>query len=368
MARARAIGRNVEALGDGSMTPASPTDLPNREVAGTGQGIRAGSIGPLIASWSERLALPVLWLVVSLVFALLPATGAHFATLATFGSIFGAGAVTVVLTLGLIVPALGGDYDLSVAYNLTLSSILLAELNVNLHLDVAVAAVIVVAVGAVAGVCNAIVSVKFKVDPFIATLGTGTVMAGITLWVSHSATISGISTGLSNIVVTDRWIGLPIEFYFALGLALAMSFVFAYLPSGRKLKYVGLQRDVARLSGVAVGKVRTTAFIASGVLSAVAGIMYAGNAGAADPSSGVSLLLPAFAAAFLGSTTILPGQFNPLGALVAVYFLGTGITGLELLGASSYIQDLFYGGALIVAVIVSGAVRRKRSTAKQDQV
>ncbi len=360
---AEAIETNVEAPGGGS---AARTDPSRHEPVEVRHGVPAGTMGSLVASWSERLALPLLWLVVSLVFTFLPATGAHFATLATFGSIFGAGAVTVVLTLGLIVPALGGDYDLSVAYNLTLSSILLAELNVNLHVNIAVAAVIVVAVGAIAGVANAIVSVKFKVDPFIATLGTGTVMAGITLWVSHSATISGISVGLSNIVVTDRWIGLPIEFYFALGVALVMAFVLAYLPAGRKLKYVGLQRDVARLTGVAVGRVRTTAFIASGVLSAVAGIMYAGNAGAADPSSGVSLLLPAFAAAFLGSTTILPGQFNPLGALVAVYFLGTGITGLELLGASSYIQDLFYGGALIIAVIVSGVVRRKRNATKEQ--
>ena len=318
-------------------------------------------MGSLVAVWSERLALLLLWIVVVLVFTVLPATGARFATLATFGSIFGAGAVTVVLTLGLIVPGLGGDYDLSVAYNLTLSSIVLAELNVNLHVNIAIAAVIVIAVGIIAGIANAIVSVKFKVDPFIATLGTGTVMAGIALWVSHSAVISGTSVGLSDIVVSDRWFGLPIEFYFALGLALVMSFAFAYLPSGRKLRYVGLQRDVARLTGVSVGRVRTTAFIVSGALSAVAGIMYTGNAGAADPTSGISLLLPAFAAAFLGATTIIPGQFNPLGSLIAVYFLGTGVTGLELLGASSYIQDLFYGAALIIAVIISGVLVRRRS-------
>lgn len=350
----------------GSVPSVGPIGPPNHKPGDVRHGAPAGTMGSLVASWSERLALPILWLAISLAFTFLPATGARFATLATFGSIFGAGAVTVVLTLGLTVPALGGDYDLSVAYNLALSSIVLAELNVNLHMNIAIAAIIVIAMGAIVGIANAIVSVRFKVDPFIATLGTGTVMAGITLWVSHSATISGVSVGLSNIVVTDRWFGIPLEFYFALGIAIVMSFVFAYLPAGRKLRYVGLQRDVARLTGVAVGRVRTVAFIASGVLSAVAGIMYAGNAGAADPSSGVSLLLPAFAAMFLGSTTILPGQFNPLGALIAVYFLGTGITGLELLGASSYVQDLFYGGALITAVVISVFIQRKRSTAKEQ--
>jgi len=355
------IQRSDESHTEGSSNAGVLADvLASHEEAG--RAFRSAEGRPLLASLLERVALPCLWLLVSLVFAFLPSTSRHFATVATFGSIFGAGAVTVVLTLGLIVPGLGGDYDLSVAYNLTLASVLLAVLNVNLHINVGLAALVVIAMGAIVGSVNALVSVGFKVDPFIATLGTGTVMAGIALWITHSAVISGISVGLSNIVVTDRWLGLPIEFYFALGLALVMSLVFAYLPSGRKLRYVGLQRDVARLHGIAVGKVRTVAFIVAGVISALAGIMYAGNAGAADPTSGISLLLPAFAAAFLGSTTIQTGQFNPLGSLVAVYFLDTGITGLELLGASSYIQDLFYGGALIIAVTLFGLIRRKRST------
>jgi ribose transport system permease protein len=92
-------------------------------------------------------------------------------------------------------------------------------------------------------------------------------------------------------------------------------------------------------------------------MGAVGGVLYAGTQGAADPSSGASLLLPAFAAAFLGSTSVVPGRFNPFGSLVAVYFLVTGITGLVFLGVSSFVQDMFYGGALVLAVTLSQIVR-----------
>ena len=94
-------------------------------------------------------------------------------------------------------------------------------------------------------------------------------------------------------------------------------------------------------------------------IGAAAGVLYAGTMGAADPTSGLSFLLPSFAAAFLGATAILPGRFNPWGSLVAVYFLVTGITGLTLLGVESYVPNLFQGGALILAVVLSQLVRRR---------
>jgi ribose transport system permease protein len=107
--------------------------------------------------------------------------------------------------------------------------------------------------------------------------------------------------------------------------------------------------------------VRSGALIASGVISALGGVIYAGTTGAADPTSGTQLLLPAFAAVFLGATTIVPGRFNPVGSLVAVYFLVTGITGFQLLGAQSYVQSLFYGGALVIAVALSQLARKRKA-------
>ena len=102
-------------------------------------------------------------------------------------------------------------------------------------------------------------------------------------------------------------------------------------------------------------------FIAAGLISALCGIIFAGTLDGADPSAGGTYLLPAFAAVFLGATTITPGRFNPWGTLIAVYFLGTGIAGLQLLGLASWIQPVFYGGALVIAVSFSQVMRGRQA-------
>jgi ribose transport system permease protein len=96
------------------------------------------------------------------------------------------------------------------------------------------------------------------------------------------------------------------------------------------------------------------------MIAALAGVLYTGMRGSADPSSALAFLLPAFAAAFLGSTTLYPGRFNAPGAIVSVYFLSTGIMGLNFLGASSFVQNLFYGGGLVLAVSISQLLRKRR--------
>ena len=142
-----------------------------------------------------------------------------------------------------------------------------------------------------------------------------------------------------------------------------MFYVFEFMPVGRRLLFVGRGRSVARLSGIHVVRLRWAAFVASGMISAFAGVLYVGTLGSADPTSALSFLLPAFAAAFLGATTIMPGRFNPLGSIAAVYFLVTGITGLQLLGVQTFVQQLFYGGALVLAVALSRLARRRDAPA-----
>jgi ribose transport system permease protein len=153
-------------------------------------------------------------------------------------------------------------------------------------------------------------------------------------------------------------LGIPLSFFYGLALCIAVWYVLEYRPIGRRLLFVGKGRNVARLSGVRVERVRFGALVASAAVGGLAGVLYAGTIGGADPSSGTSFLLPAYAAAFLGATSIVPGRFNPWGSILAVYFLVTGVTGLQLLGADSYVQQLFYGGALILAVALSQAVGR----------
>jgi ribose transport system permease protein len=328
-------------------------DEPVRESAPAGPGrVRAGLAG---ADLPHRLALPVAWGLIVVLFGVLePDT---FLSTANFQTIFGSQAVLVVTTLGLLVPLTTGDYDLSVASVLSLSAMIVATLNVQHGWPIGWAILAAVLSGVAVGLVNGAIIVLLGLESLVITLGSGAFVSGLVLWISNSQTIGGISDRLVNPVIVRQFLGIPLGFYYGLALCVLVWYVFELTALGRRLLFVGKGRRVARLSGVRVERVRWGAFVASGTISALAGVMYAGTQGGADPSSGATFLLPAYAAAFLGATSIVPGRFNPWGALIAVYFLVTGITGLQLLGAETFVQQLFYGGALVVAVTLSRLTR-----------
>lgn len=335
-----------------------PADAAGSQAPGAGPTVRRMRGVTGWESWVQSVALPAVWVLLVVVFGVVkPST---FLTAPNFESIFGTQAPLLILSLAILLPLTAGDYDLSAAANLTLSSIVLAVLNVNGHWPILLAALAALGVGLAIGAINAVFVVVVGIDSFIVTLGSGTFLSGVALWVSGSTTISGVSTGLVQWTVGNRFLGLPMEFFYGLALMLVVWYVLELTAPGSRLLFVGRGREVARLSGVAVGRTRAMGLLGSGLVSAVAGLLYAGTLGAADPTSGTALLLPAFAAAFLGATAIRPGRFNALGAFIAVYFLATGINGLTIFGASSFVQDLFYGGALVLAVAASQVANLRR--------
>ena len=296
----------------------------------------------------QGLALPAAWLAVIALFgALEPDT---FLTSANLQSILGSQAVLVVVTLGLLFPLCAGDYDLSVASTLTLAAMIVALLNARHGWPVVPAILVAVAAGLLVGAVNGALVTLLELESLVVTLGSGTFVSGVTLWISGSNTIGGISDNLVNPVIAWDLLGIPVSFFYGLVLCAIVWLVLDHAPAGRRLLFTGRGRDVARLSGVRVGRMRFGALVASGGIAAAAGVLYAGTTGSADPTSGAGFLLQGFAAAFLGATSIAPGRFNAWGTLIAVYFLATGVTGLQLVGLESFVQDLFYGAALIVAV------------------
>ncbi len=313
---------------------------------------------PNLAFQVERFGLVIVWVAVILLFgALRPDT---FLTWSNFSTIFGSEAVLVIVTLGLVVPLTAGDFDLSIAQVLTFVSMLTAILSAKMGVPLWVIIPLVLAAGALVGAINGALTLYFRVHSLIVTLGVGTFLHGITLWISDSQTIGGVARGLMQWSIIERFFGIPIAFYYAIGLAAMMWYVLSYTAFGQQLLFTGRGREVGRLTGIPVGRVRLMSFVASGVMGAIAGLIYTGTTGSANPSSGTTLLLPAFAAAFLGATCINPGRFNPWGSVVAVYFLVTGINGLSVLGFRTFVQDLFYGGALVVAVMVSQLISGRK--------
>lgn len=307
------------------------------------------------ADWFERLALLLVWAATIALFGYLRPDS--FLTWSNFATILGSQSVIVVIAFGLIIALTAGDYDLSIASNLTFAATVLAVLNVNHGLSIGVSIVAALAAGLAIGLVNGFFVLYFRMNSLIVTMGVGTFAHGLTLWLGDQQTISGVSEALVDAVIVYRFLGVPLGFYYALILCVVLWYILSYSTVGRRLLFVGRGREVARLSGIAVGRVRLGGFVSSGLMGAIAGVLYVGTTGAADPSSGLTFLLPAFAAAFLGATTISPGRFNPWGAMISVYFLVTGITGLSILGVSTFVQDLFYGGALVIAVTLSQIVR-----------
>ena len=339
---------------DGDQPESGPMDdVPSKTL--TQPARRVG--GRVVSVATYRYPLVILWIAIIVAFGVVePST---FLTTGNLGTVLGSQAVLVVLTLGLIVPLTAGDYDLSVASVLMLSSDLLGVLNAQDHINVLIVCAICVATGLGIGLLNGLIVTWLDLDPFVVTLGMATVIQGLVFYITGLNTISGISSGLVG-AITSTFLGIPVEFYYGVVLAVIIWVMFNYSTAGRKLLFVGRGRGVARLNGIGVTKVRVLALVASGGIASLAGVMYAGTTGSADPSSGATYLLPAFAAAFLGVTTFQPGRFNAWGSFVAVYTLVTGITGLELLGVGSFVQDVFYGGALVLAMIVAGLVRRRQ--------
>jgi len=305
----------------------------------------------------ERFALIGVWAVLIVAFSLIvPQT---FPTAANVSNMLSSQVVLLILAIGLLYPLRAGDYDLSVASTLNLSTVVVAILNVQHGWNIWLTVLVAIVASLLVGVVNGFVVTVFDINPFIVTLGMGTVVQGLVYLLSNTSTISGIDRALSSAVLTRPFLGIPVGFYYAIVLVAVAWYVFDKTAFGQRLLFIGQSHDVARLNGVNVPALRWRALIISAGFAGLAGVVYAGTTASADPVSGAAFLLPAFAACFLGSTVLRIGRFNPWGTLIAVYFLVTGITGLQLLGAEQYVQQLFYGGALVIAVILSKLVRNR---------
>lgn len=312
------------------------------------------------AAFLERLALPLIWLAV--VACLSVALPDSYPTWGNFFVMFASFAPSALLAFAIIVPLTADDYDLSVGATLTTSACVLGVANAWGGVPVPLAVLAALGTGLLIGLANAALIVGLRVPSLVATLGTTSLMTGFVQWLTNSSTIGGISYDLVDLA-TGAWLGLPNGFALVLLVGAGLYYVFDHTPGGRRLLFVGRGREVARLNGVDVPRVRILALVASAGLAALGGVLYAGLLGSADPSSGLNLLLPAFAAAFLGATAITPGRFNAVGTLIAVYFLASGITGLTMLGIPLWVTNVFNGGALIVAVALSLWVRRHAGAA-----
>ena len=290
-----------------------------------------------------------------------------FLSIGNLSNILGSQAVLFILVMAVMLPTVMGDFvDLSLGSSLGLSAMTLAVLNVQHHTNVLLACLAGIGAALIVGLVNVFFVVYFDNDPFIVTLGTMTIVQGIIYIICGNNDVGIVSGQLSNWIFNNSFLSIPLEFYYGLAIFFVVWYVLSFTPVGQKSLVIGQSREVARLTGVRVNRMRSWAYILGAGIAGIAGIAYAGTNGTVDPTAGSALILPAYAAVFLGTTAIRPGRINTLGSLVAVYFLATGTAGLELLGTQSYIQQIFYGTALVAAITIPKVnrdrfVKRKRT-------
>jgi ribose transport system permease protein len=308
---------------------------------------------------ANRFGLLVIWVALIVFYSIkMPSI---FFTAANFQTIFSSQAVLLILTLGVLPSLAAGEYDLSIAGVMGVALVLVGWLNVVEGWPIVPTILVALGAGVLVGIINSFLVVVIGIESIVVTLGMGTLLTGVALGINNLS-VGGISQGLVNFAGTQVF-GLQIVFFYGLGLTILLWYVFAYTPLGRYLYFVGAGRSVARLAGIRVNLIRAGSLIVASFMAAVSGVLLAGVLGSADPTTGPTFLLPAFAGAFLGSTAITPGRFNAWGTFLAVYFLVTGITGLELLGFSGWIEQVFYGGSLVVAVVLSRLAGMRRQGA-----
>ncbi|KQU07169.1 sugar ABC transporter permease [Rhodococcus sp. Leaf7] len=334
---------------EAAAAPASPPP-------GGSDGAGTRTKGRKLSLGLDRFSGLYVWVAIIVLFAIwIPDT---FMTQGNFRIVAGDQAITAMLAIGLIVPLAAGVFDLSIAGVMGFS-VAMVSYQLSQGISTPIAIVTTLLCGALIGAVNGFVVVKLHVDSFIATLGMSSILLAGTYWVTDGKQITeGFTDGFLD-MGSKPFLGLPLPFFYMIAVAAVMYVLLEKTPLGRYLYATGGNRQAARLAGLRVERIMFGALMTSATIAALTGVVLAAKLGTAAPDIGPSYLLPAFSAVFLGSTQIRAGRVNVLGTLIAIYLLATGVKGLQLAGAPSYVNDLFNGLALIIAVALAARTARR---------
>lgn len=275
----------------------------------------------------------------------------------THRSVLNQNAILVIVALGLLVPLSAGVFDLSVAGTVSASAVTVSWGMVEAQWPMGVAIAAALFVGVVVGNINGFLVVFIKVDSFIATLGMSSVLTAFAVWRSNNRSVLGFSDTFKSLT-SQLAFGLNKTVVFGLVIGVGLWFVLEHTALGRYLFATGGAREAARLAGVQTDRYIWGSLVTSAMFASLAGVTLASQFGSTTAQSGSPYLLPAFAACFLGSTQF-KRRFNVWGTVVAVFVLQSGVKGLQLAGVgTTWIEALFFGLALIVAVGFSSYRKR----------
>jgi ribose transport system permease protein len=324
-------------------TTHAPTTTADRE-AGRRLGVRH-RIGPL--------GVPAITIVIAAVFSIL---SGDFLQGSNLQDILRQSALPLIVAVGLTVPLLMNDFDLSIAAVASFATTVVSVMVARNGLDLYVGIIIVVALGVAVGIFNGILVSFVGLSALVVTIAVGSILNGLEFAIAGNEQIAtGYPQGFVHFARSQ--IGpIPTLFVVALGIAAAVWLLLERTATGRNIRAIGGSIDAARIAGVNTTRTRVLGFVICSGLAALAGVLYAGQQAVAYPLTGLNVLLPSYAAVFIGAAAFKLGEFNVPGTVVGILIASIINNGLLLINVASWAVYLFQGTILLVALIFARVV------------
>jgi len=268
-------------------------------------------------------------------------------------------ATLAIVSAGVTMVMVTGDFDLSVGAVASLCGVMTAKLMVG-GMAIVPALCLGLLTGAALGAVNGLLIAYAGVSPFIGTLAAMTSYTGLSLFVTGGTTVFGLPEAF-RILGQDSLGPVPISVIIMIFIVLITYVILDYTAFGQKLYAIGGNRTASFLAGINTSRVRFLAYVYSGLTAAAAGIVLTSRLFSAHPQAGAPFMLNAAAAVFLGMTAFREGQGNIFGSVLGVLIMGVLSNGLNIVGVNTYIQSVLTGGILVLAVLLSGLAQRKEN-------
>ena len=268
-------------------------------------------------------------------------------------NIFRQVSINGLIALGMTFVIITGGIDLSVGAILGLSGMVLGLLVLGGTPDI-LAIIIVIAFGALLGLFNGLLVAKVKLQAFIVTLATMTMFQGITLIISDGLPAMGVTKNapVLDFISQGKLLGLPFPMIIFLVTFIVLFIVIEKTVYGRSVYAIGGNEEVARLSSIATVKTKSLVYVISGAMAALAGVILTSRLSSAQPTAGAGYELDAIAAVVIGGTSLAGGRGRIFGTLIGVLIIGVLNNGLNIIGVSSFYQQVIKGLVILIAVIL----------------
>ena len=312
----------------------------------------------VLRTFVETRELTLLTLIVLIIIAM-ALLSPYFLSIANLRAIGLGMAPTAIIAIGMAILLASGGFDLSVGSVMALASTVVAMMLVA-GLPILPAVFVALLVGAAVGFANGILVTRLNINPLVATLGTMSVARGIALVLTEGFSVSNLPPAF-GFVGKASWLGLPALLWITLLLVAIFDFAVRHMHFFRQIYFVGANEKAARLSGIPVERVRIVAYVLTGTLAALAGVLLASRLMSGTPTAGNALELQVLAAAVIGGSSLRGGEGTILGAFLGVVFVALINNAMTMLAVSIYWQMIVIGAVLVVAVAIDMLVRGRAS-------